>query len=159
MRGSVFIEFLFFVPVAVLVWTLMTFIYDAKRTAVVTQKAARECAWEYALHGCSGGLPPECRGASPRLVPDVLLRAAARRSFMKIAQKVPLTAANFSNLHGRSFSLQTEKEVQRPVVLGGSTTAEGRFATMCADDPLVKWQTPVVFTMVCKDHGHSPWCP
>ncbi|MCP4444748.1 MAG: hypothetical protein GY811_05290 [Myxococcales bacterium] len=156
-RGSVFVEFLFFLPVVILIWTLLTFIYQAKGAAVATQRDARECAWTHALRGCSGGLPARCQGGSARSANDVLMRASANE-LRTVASEAPQTIPNLANLHGRYFAVESDEAVQRPAVLGGTTVAKGRFATMCADDPPIKWNVFLIFAGICRQHGESSWC-
>ena len=156
-RGSLYVEMIFFIPMALLIWVLLNFVYDAKKTAVHTQRDARQCAWEYALSGCKGALPAACEGGAASMVTDAPLRAAASGSFEKLASAAPFAAASFQNLHGRWFRVTAEREVTRPTILGGTTTAEGRFAVMCADDPPIRWSTTAFFKAFCEKH--SKWCP
>jgi hypothetical protein len=152
----VFIEMLFFVPVVVLIWILLSFVHQAKRTAVVTQRDARECMWEYATNGCRGGLSSACQSAGAGIVPDFALRATS--DFESVAGDVPITAPNVVMLHGRYAGVSTERDVRRPSVLGGNTTATGRMSVMCGEDPIVKWVTEPIYQVICNQHGKAEWC-
>ncbi len=157
-KGSVFIEMLFFMPVIILIWTLLGFVYQAKHTAVDVQNSSRECAWQYALSGCKGSLPAKCQGGSPGRVDDTMLRGRASGAFETLMTSVPATAPNYANVHGRRTLLKSEREVTRPPVLGGSTLAVGKHGTMCGDEPPRKWTTPEVFMVICRQYGVSSWC-
>lgn len=156
-RGSVYIEMIFFIPMAALLWILLNFAYDAKKTAVHTQRDARECAWQYAMGGCEGNLPAKCSGGGVSLMYDADILASAGSSFATVAKSSPWAAPYLTSTSGRYFTVKAEEDVSRPSVLGGSTTAEGRFAIMCADDPPVQWTTPTFFKLFCEKH--SKWCP
>ena len=159
-EGSIFIEMIFFLPVVILIWTLLVFIYDAKSTAVDTQTKARECAWQYAMSAC-GTMPAECSGGGASKVSDGELQGMSGGAFATLQANVPGTIVNFSGqqgLHGRSFSTRTERSVDRPSILGGSTTATGRHGTFCADDPVKKWTLPEIWMLICRQHGKSSWC-
>jgi len=155
--GSIFVELVFFLPVIILIWTLLNFIYDAKRAAVVTQTEVRECAWAYATGGCTS-LSGQCQGGAPGKVDDQRLRSAAGNSFNTLQQGLNGSQPNYSSLHGRMFLVTTQQNVKRPSILGGSTTAKGRHATMCADDPVRKWTKDEVYKELCRAHGKSSWC-
>ena len=155
-RGSVYVEMLFILPLMITIWLLMTFIYDAKKSAVGTQHVARECAWQFALSGCLASLPPECQveGIRPQ-------HGSSRADLpaQRLAEFLPPLAAELENLYGRTFEMTTEETTVRPSVLGGSTTATGRFAVMCADDPEQAWTTAEVLDAMCERHGVAAWCP
>ena len=157
-EGSIFIEMIFFIPVIVLIWTLFSFIHDAKRTAVETQRTARECMWEYATNGCKSGISDACRGAGGGVIPDAMLRAEGGGDFESIVSDVAITAPNLALLHGRYAGVSAEENVNRPAVLGGSTTATGRMAVMCGEEPVVKWITEPIYQFICNQHGNSSWC-
>ena len=157
-RGSVFIEFLFFLPIIVLIWTLLGFVYQAKHTAVDVQNTGRECAWKFALSGCKGSLPAKCQGGSPGRIDDTIVRATGSGSFESLPSRVPAIAPNYSSLIGKGTTLKAEREVTRPPILGGSTMAVGKFGTMCGEEPPIKWTTPAVFLLICRQYGVSSWC-
>ncbi len=157
-RGSVFIEMLFLMPIIILIWTLLGFVYTAKHTAVDVQNTGRECAWKYALSGCKASLPAKCQGGSPGRIDDMYLRTKASGDFETLGTSIRATAVNSSSLHGKGTTLSAEKEVTRPPVLGGSTMAVGKHGTMCAEDPPIKWRTPAVFFAICRQYGVSSWC-
>ncbi len=154
-RGSVYVEMIFFIPMAALIWIMLNFVYDAKKTAVHTQRDARECAWEFAMDGCLGAMSAKCSGSGMMPVVDAELRS--RAPFDKVAKAVPWAAPYFISMAGYWFTVKAEKSVPRPAILGGSTTAKGRFAMMCAEDPPYQWHTPEFFHLFCKKH--SKWCP
>ena len=154
-RGGVLIEFLFILPMIFLLMTLGTYAARSKHTAVKTQSLARQCAWAHAMSGCEGDLPQECRAGGGVIV-DALLRANAMGSFEQVVQDFFPSAVNLISLHGRTTSIRVEQEIKRPTVLGGTTTAEGRFTVACGDDPPHAWKTEEVFAAMCLLHG--TWC-
>lgn len=151
-------EMVFFLPVIILIWTLLGFVYRAKHAAVDVQNSGRECAWQYALAGCSGSLPAKCQGGSPGPVNDAMMRGKASGSFETLQSHIPALTPNYMNVHGNGSTLKAERAVTRPPVLGGSTLAVGNFGTMCGEEPPVKWTTPEVFLVICKQYGVSSWC-
>jgi hypothetical protein len=157
-RGSVFVEMVFFLPIIILIWTLLGFVYQAKHTAVDVQNTGRECAWKYALSGCKGSLPAKCQGGSPGRLNDTMIRARASGSFETLQSRIPVLAPNYVNVHGKGTTLKAEREVTRPSILGGSTLAVGKFGTMCGEEPPHKWTTPEVFLVICRQYGVSSWC-
>jgi len=156
-RGSVYVEMIFFIPMAALIWVMLNFVYDAKKSAVHTQRNARECAWEFAMDGCLGSIPAKCSGSGMIPVVDAELRARGGGSFETVAKAVPWAAPYFVSMAGLWFDVKSEKNIPRPGILGGSTTSEGHFAMLCAEDPPYQWHTPEFFTLFCKKHGD--WCP
>lgn len=157
-RGSIYIELIFLMPVIILIWTLLAFIFEAKTVAVNMQQEARECGWSYAMNQCNGGISGACQGGGTSDLDDGEIRALAVGAFSVLSGSVPGTSQNYGAVHGRAFDVTAEQVVNRPAVLGGSTTARGRFATACADDPPKKWTTDDIFSIVCVVHGAPGFC-
>jgi len=144
-------------PVVILIWTLLTFTFHSKSAANLTQNKVRECAWKYALNGCKRSIPSWCTSHGEDRINDVPLRLLTSASFARIAMDVPVTIPAFLSLHGDVFSVSTKKEVERPAILGGKTTARGRFATACGKEA-IPIPMEFVFQNVCRKFGVSSWC-
>ncbi len=157
-EGSIFIEMIFFLPIIILIWTLLGFIYQAKHAAVDVQNTGRECAWQYALNGCTSALPAKCQGGSPGIVDDSMARSETGDAFGTLRTGFSAASQNYANAHGKGMSLSAERDVTRPGIMGGTTTAIGKLGTMCGEDPPRKWTQDQTFLALCKQHGVSSWC-
>ena len=155
-RGSVYVEMLFILLLMITIWLLMAFIHDSKKSAVVTQRAARECAWQYAMSGCQATPAPECELGSLQAQHG---SSRADQPAQRLVALVPRLAKNLENLYGRTFEMTADEITTRPSFLGGSTTARGRYAMMCAEDPEQAWTTGDVLDVICERHGVAEWCP
>ncbi len=156
--GSIFIEMIFFIPIIVLIWTLLGFVYQAKHAAVDVQNTGRECAWHYALNECTSALPARCQGGAPGRLDDSMARSEMGGALDTLRGGFTNASQNYSNAHGRGMSLVVERDVTRPAIMGGATRAVGNLGTMCADDPPRKWTQGPAFLSICKQHGVSSWC-
>jgi len=158
-RGSLFVEFLLYMPLLMLIWWLMLYVHDIGTTGIQTARQVRECAWLHAVGGCQRR-PPQCAGANlsgVRETDDAEFHARAS-SFRELGADLPFLREDLEVLLGDEFDVSRTGVVEQPPFLGGEKAITRRARVMCEDRVLRKHTVERVFRATCqKILGR--WCP
>jgi hypothetical protein len=157
-RGSLFVEFLVYMPLLLLIWWLIMFVHDVGRAGLQTSRAVRECAWLYAADGCRE-VPPQCRGVElggTRETDDAELHGRSS-SFRELAADLPFLRDELERLHGEEIDVSRSTAVARPPVTGGSRIVRRRFRVMCDTERRTQ-ELADVFDRTCRKLL-GRWCP
>jgi len=144
-HGAAMVEAVIMLPVLGLLLVGTLFMRERYLAKQQVQLQARQCAWQYAMDGCTGDPPAGC-GAGSRLDRDVEAEEEGSKMMssahtqggggdFNVFDKVPLLGDALHALFGTKTSFESTIDVRVPWQKDMAYQANGKFVVMCNTKP------------------------
>lgn len=154
-RGSLAIEFVFVVPLYLLLWMLVNHAFTLYVDVIENVADVRQCAWQFARSGCTHR-PRGCTVLGP--IPQPPHKAKVKQAIDRVVRSFKKLKLDLQGPFGAAYSISKKRSLEAPKDLGfQNVDTAAKYAGMCDPHPPFPWNDETVFFASCKDLGKYCW--